>query len=540
MSFVLNISAWQSFCFQQLMRRVVLFLVVVCAICHNAFWVTPSWGEQSLIILHTSEHHGSALPFKDRKGAIIGGLARRATLIRNIRSEGKPVLVVDSGDILVGTVLSSFFRGEPDVKAMNLIGYHAMTAGNHDFDFGVAHLRKLQKWADFPILCTTLTARSVQLPCRRATVVQVGDLRVGLMGVVGKSSFPDTFNREVAKALELQDPIETVRDQARIWKEDEKVDVVVVITHQHNDEDLALLAQVRELDVIVGGHTEGFEGLLSPGREKPIEELINPGRVFVKAHRQGRSLGRLDILIDNGALLWARAFNIPVTSDIEPDETVQRLLDDYSGELASYASKIVGKALVDLNGERSHIRTQETNLGNLLADLLRKEYRAQIALLNSGQARGSIPAGPVTLGKVFSILPFNSSVVMLEVTGQQLLMALENSVSLLPRYAGRFLQVSGLQVAYDITAPVGSRVRKLEINNHSFNLKQIYSVATDSFLAGGGDGYTIFQEATLLMDYQTPVRDLLLKALQKGPLKAEREGRIRFQGPSSPPQESHP
>ena len=145
------------------------------------------------------------------------------------------VLIVDSGDLLIGTPLFSFFRGEPDVAAMNIIGYHAMAVGNHDFDFGLDHLRRLRAASTFPMLCSNLSSRGDELPCQPSVVIHLGDLTVGLIGLLGRSNFPDTFNREVVRLLELTDPVETARALARRLKTEQGADLVVVVTHEDTE-----------------------------------------------------------------------------------------------------------------------------------------------------------------------------------------------------------------------------------------------------------------------------------------------------------------
>ena len=148
-------------CFQYVFKLLPLILLIGSA---GFFWPLLGFGADHLTILHSSEHHGVALPLQIPGAQPVGGLAGRATLIDQVRLEDLPVLVVDSGDILIGTALSSWFRGEPDVKAMNTMGYHAMAAGNHDFDYGIGHLKKLQELATFPILCTNLIGKNMELP----------------------------------------------------------------------------------------------------------------------------------------------------------------------------------------------------------------------------------------------------------------------------------------------------------------------------------------------------------------------------------------
>ncbi|MGH7236028.1 MAG: bifunctional metallophosphatase/5'-nucleotidase [Nitrospiraceae bacterium] len=503
-----------------------------------------SSAEQTLTILHTSEHHGQALPLEQRGQPKVGGMARRATLIAAVRREGASVLLVDSGDILVGTPLSSFFRGEPDIKAMNLMGYQAMVAGNHEFDFGLDHLRRLQELARFPILCSNLEGRGTALPCRPSAVVRVGSLSIGLIGLLGRRNFPDTFNQQVVKLLDFRDPVETGRTLARQLKAGsgaDRVDVVVAVTHQETEEDVELLAQVPEIDAIIGGHTPGFDGLRTASAHPPVDATANPGPVFVKTHRQGRTLGRLDLVISETKVARATARNLPVTEEVAPDLPVHALIEEYAKKLESQTATVIGRSLVTLEGESSVIRTRETNLGNLLADLLRAEFGTEVALVNGGQIRDSIPAGPVDMKRVLRVLPFDSTTVTLTMTGEQLALALENSVSKLPGTDGRFLQVSGLALTYDPSSPAGSRVREITVGGRPLEASRSYSVATDVFLADGGDGYSMLVGARDRVERQIPMRDLLLQAVRAKPLTASLDGRIRAVGRDLAPHPSaHP
>lgn len=497
-------------------------------------WHSPVFSAETLVILYSSEHHGVALPLTSSDGGLIGGLSRRATLVEEIREEGHPVIVLDSGDILIGTAFSSWFKGEPDILAMNAMGYSGMVAGNHDFDFGVGHLSRLIELARFPVLCTNLIAESLELPCQSSAVIRVKGWTVGLLGIVGRSNFPDTFSREVVRFLKLEDSLQAVQREAKALRQRQDVDLIVLLTHQDTEEDLQLLNQAIDVDVMIGGHTEGFDGLYAPGREQPVASLKYPERVFVKTHRQGRFLGRLDLTKELRAVSYARARNIPVTESIPVHSGVEVILDTYRQRFIQEASHVVGRSLVRLNGERPAVRTQETNMGNLLADRLRASLHTDVALINGGQIRGSIDAGPVTLGDVLEVLPFDSSLVTLEVTGSVLQQVLEHGVSQWPNHSGRFLQVAGLQVTFDMAAPPGRRVREVVVGGRPLDPHGLYSVATDAFVAEGGDGFMMFRQALRRVDHQTPLRDVFLRTLEREPLQAEVDGRILILVPASP------
>jgi 5'-nucleotidase / UDP-sugar diphosphatase len=491
-------------------------------------WGSPAHAADRLVILHSSEHHGVALPLDQAGETRIGGLARRATIVEEVRQEGVPVLLVDSGDILIGTALSSWFRGEPDIRAMNLIRYDAMVAGNHDFDYGMDHLRTLVELADFPILCTNLQSERSVLPCRRSFVTRLGNVIVGVLGIVGNSNFPGTFNRDVAKELSLVDPIDSLQTEVLRLRTEDRVDLVIALTHQDSDEDLKILETVEGVDVLIGGHTEGFDGLYAPGLMEPVETVTHPRSVYVKTHRQGRTIGRLDLMISDGSVVQAHSHNIPVTVGVPVEPKVQQLLNEYRQRFARHATQVLGEASVRLQGDRPVIRTQETNLGNLLADRMRSTLGTDIALINAGQIRRSLEPGPVTLGDVLSVLPFDSALVTLQVTGAMLRQVLEHSVSQWPNHSGRFFQISGLQVTYQGKAPVGSRVRSIMVGGVPLDISTTYTVATDAFVADGGDGYDMLTHATYRTDHQIPLRDLLLNALAEGPLYAEADHRMVF------------
>ena len=293
-----------------------------------------------------------------------------------------------------------------------------MAAGNHEFDFGLDHLRTMQALAAFPILCTNLSGRGVELPCRPSTIIHMGDLSVGIVSVLGRKNFPDTFNRDVVRLLDLLDPIETIRNAARNLRDDQGADLVIAITHEDDDEDLALLAQVPELDVVIGGHTPGFDGLRTASATAPVPMAEGPGPVFVKTHRQGRSVGRLVLTFERTTgppgrtrVIKAEAGNLAVNEDVPLNPVVDELVQGYVKKMELLGGTIVGRSLVDLDGETETVRLRESNLGNLLTDLARTEFGTDVALINGGQIRDSVPVGPIDLTRVLRVLPFSSSLV---------------------------------------------------------------------------------------------------------------------------------
>src|SRR5438132_4339234 len=408
-------------------RFIALTFVSALAVAEQAH------AQVAVTILHTSEHHGTIQPIEHGSFAGLGGVERRAALIKQVRQEVEHLLVVDSGDLLMGTAMSSVYRGEVDIAVMNLMGYDAVAVGNHDFDFGTRHLKRLRQEATFPFLCTNVRPQEPDV-CQRHAIKHLGPVRVGLIGLIGKKNYPDTFNRAVVREVEFVDPIEAAKQAVGELRE--RVEILVAITHQDTEEDLALAKAVPGLDVLIGGHTEGFDGLVPPGQTNPVQgrvELTGVGPVFVKTHRQGRTLGRLDLLYHEKTIMVAEARNLPFSAPVSSDPDIAKLVRNYARRLDEQTNEVIGEAAHAFDGENRDIRTRETNLGNLLADLARQHAGTEIGLVNSGMIRSGIPAGPVTVKRLMGVLPFDSSLTSFTITAATLHATLQHSVSRLPQ-----------------------------------------------------------------------------------------------------------
>lgn len=158
---------------------------------------------------------------------------------------------------------------------------------------------------------------------------------------------------------------------------------------------------------------------------------------------------------------------------------------------------------------------QETNLGNFVADAMREAIAADIALMNGGGIRVSINKGPITIGDVFSVLPFDDTVVVLEATGADIRAALENSVKAYPEQAGRFLQVSGMSFEFDPNKAPGERVVSVSISGEPLDETKTYTVATNDFIAAGGNGYDMFLDCKVVFSSGEMLRDIVARYIEQ-------------------------
>ncbi len=480
-----------------------------------------------LTVLFFNDLHGHLLPFtvkqEDGSRAEVGGIARMATLVRNIRTEnrmeGARTLLLVAGDILQGTPMSTVFRGEPDVEALNAMGVDAMVVGNHEFDFGLENFQALRKRARFPFVSSNLVWKdSGRLVCDAAAEFRLSDrVAVTVVGATTDQLLTSTRPENVAP-LDVTDPVRAVTE---IYERSRQRGPVILLSHSKAAADEQMARAAPGLAAIVGGHDQI---LLDPCK--------NVGGVFIfQAFEKGKYLGRFDLEIDPGSkraavVDWGY---LPVTADIPADPEIQALVESYRARLDARFREVLGEALVFLDGERERIRYEETNLGNFVTDIMRRSSGADIALLNAGSLRASIDEGPITLEEVFKAMPYENEIVIVELTGREIEQILLRAVSgTREDEDGGFLHVSGLRFRIRARVPV-----EIRAGGHPLDPGKTYRVAVTDFMASGGDGYALLKGKEA---YRTgsPLRELIVDTIRElGRVSASKEDRIVREDPSS-------
>jgi 5'-nucleotidase len=419
-----------------------------------------------------------------------GGIARVMTLKKQIEQQSPNTLFLLAGDTISPSVESITYRGAQMIDTWNVAGIDYATFGNHEFDYGPATLLERMQESKFKWIAANVIDRRTKKPFGGAeafVVREFAGVRIGIFGLV----LPDTQNTSrPGPDIEFLNPCETARKMvAEIHSKGAKV--VVALTHLSMGEDKEL-ARCSDVDVIIGGH------------EHTLLESAAGGAPIFKMTADARELGRIDLNISqaNGELESIDWKVIPVTADIKEDPEFAAVTRKYSGILRQLA-RVVGRTRIALNAASAAGRTQETNVGNLVTDAFRRATAADVALMNGGSIRADAVMGPGVLTRrdVLSILPFKNKVLKLQISGSLLRSALEHGVarSAEDPEPGRFPQVSGIRFSFDTSRPAGSRVTKITVNGQPLDDNRKYTLATTNFLAiDGGDGYTMFKNATLL------------------------------------------
>jgi len=481
-------------------RATLPFILALLFSC--LFLVSASQAAETLklTILHMNDPHAHYLPYAESGvEGLIGGFARAQTVLKEVQArneaEGRHTLLFMAGDLLMGTPFSTAFKGKLGVTLMNKMKFNAMTVGNHEFDYGQDNLLvNLKPLMEFPLLSSnTRTSSSQQVfqgilekkyPESNTTVVIFG---------LTTTDTPTTTHPDNVKGLVFDDPMATAKG---ILDRVSEKDLVIALTHVGVDEDKKLAEACPRISVIVGGHSH-------TAIFKPMK--VNQ-TIIAQAGAYARYVGKLDLDVVDGKITKYKGELIELTSAIKQDQEIADVIAEYKAQLDAGLSKVIGKTEVFLEGTRRSVRSgKETNLGRLIAYNMAANSLSDVAILNGGGIRGSIKEGVVTLNDVYTVLPFPDTVVKMNLSGEDIIAVLQRGAELEPGSGGK-LQTFGLTHTID-----GDKVRIDTIRGQPFDPGKIYSVATNDFLAAGGDGYTILKEKGKNLYNSGPVlSDLLI------------------------------
>ena len=489
---------------------------------------SPKSEEKDTVILHTNDVHGRIV---EEKGVI--GDAKLATVIEQERAKtNQTTLVVDAGDAFQGLPISNSTKGEARAEILNQIQYDAMAVGNHEFDFGLDEAKKYKEILKFPLLSSNTYVNGARL-FEASTIVDKDKTVEGDEFVVIGVTTPETATKthpKNVKGVTFTDPISEVNKvieevQAKARAEGKDYKHYVVLAHLGVDtttpvewrgstlaEALSKNPRLKGKRVtIIDGHSHTVESTTYGDNvtyNQTGSYLHNVGKITYKSRQ---------LLGNPTQIAAADAKKLPA------NPTVEKLVKDIKQKYdAENAVEVVSNSPVELNGDRENVRVRETNLGNVVADSLYQygqtgfSHPTDIAVTNGGGLRETIAKGkPITKGNVIAVLPFGNTITQIQVTGQQVLDMFEKSLGSILQVdkagktvldengqpllepSGGFLQISGAKVYYDTNLVAGKRVLAIQVKNRAtglyekLDLAKIYYLATNDFLAAGGDGYTM-------------------------------------------------
>lgn len=478
-------------------------------------------GPAQLTILHTNDTH-----------AHLANVPARCTLTTRLESEHpqSDQLLLDAGDVFAGTPYFSLYKGKADLWYMQYLKYDAMCLGNHEFDKGNEVLGDFVKDTGFPVLCANFDfskAGALGSQVKPWVIIEKGRHKYGVFGLTTEET------AEISRPgpeIVIADHTAWAK-QAVAYFQGKGVNKIIALTHIGWDEDVKLAGEVEGIDIIVGGHSHTV-----PAVYPTVVNKFAAPTVIVQAGCFDRYLGSLSVDFDgNGVVVGKPGGQLTAIDKAIPDDkTAADKLTGYQAPIAALMNKAAGSTQVALDGEGADVRTRETNLGNLVADAALDKGRyvnAVIALINGGGIRSSLPAGDISMGQVYEVLPFDNYLVGADISGKQMLGALENGLSQVEGVQGRFLQVAGLRFKWDGGAAPGRRIVSAEVNTidgyKPVEADKVYRVVTSDYVAGGGDGFTDIRAAANQINLSIPLTDVVSEYLNlHSPVNPQVEGRI--------------
>ncbi|WP_439259272.1 bifunctional UDP-sugar hydrolase/5'-nucleotidase UshA [Lonepinella sp. BR2930] len=507
-------------------------------------------------VLHTNDLHGHFAP--NDKGEF--GLAAQKTLIDQIKTEvekqGGTVVLLNAGDVNTGVPESDSQNAEPDIQAMNMVGYEAMTLGNHEFDNPLQLLDMQEKLAKFPFLSANIylkkTGKHLVKPY---TILNKQDLKIAVVGLTTEDT-AKLGNPEYMNLIRFDDPTETAKKVLAELAQSEKPDVKIALTHMGyyydgkfgsnapGDVSMARKLDKGAFDMIIGAHTHDPVCVDKKGvwieNYKPTDPCkpdYQNGTWIMQAYEWGKYLGRADFSFKNGELKLEHYQLIPVnlkkkvqtadgkteyqfyTEEIPQDPEVAKLVESYQAKGNELLGEKVGTVKGKLEGERSVVRFKQTNLGRLVAEVERDKVNADIGLVNSGIVRDSINEGEVTYRDVLKVLPFGNAVSYADLTGQELQDYL-NVVALKETDSGGYPQFVGISMVVDYA---NKTVTEIKVKGEPLDLSKKYRLSLPNYSASGGDSYPVLKNHPTYVDSGFIDADVMKQYLQKhSPLDASK------------------
>ena len=436
-------------------------------------------GEGTITILHTNDMHSQFTPMDalwvdEMPHPMVGGVVALDYFIQRERAKFPHTLLLDAGDIMTGTLLSKMevdgVRNGGFVEMMNLMGYDACTIGNHEFDEGQENLRKMLGMAQFDVVSANLYINDSLVAPQPYRIYKAGGVRVGVIGLI----LTDLFGVVARKQLEnvrVDDPVEVA--QKVIDEIDPKTDLIVLLTHQGDDQDVQLARQIKNADIIVGGHSH----------TRLSEALRENNILIVQTGSKTRGLGRItiDVKGDSVADYDYELMTTWVDSVKKANAQLEQLVAQYKTLIEKDYAQVIGQLAVDWD-EDEH---RETNVGDYLTDVMRAVTQADFAVFNSGGIRKDIPAGPITKKDILELLPFENYLVTFQCSGAQLLHTIEKNAMDEVGGSMSILQLSNLCYRYRVGTDGQPAILSAQIDGKPIDPEAQYTGATVDFVLNG-------------------------------------------------------
>ena len=535
--------------------RALIALAAAFLILHSTFFISRAAAQQRahITILTTTDIHGHMLPtdYYTGKPDPASGLVKAATLIKRARKDAPRLILIDTGDALQGTAFTYYqarvnnqlppadpLYPDPMIRAMNTLGYDAMTLGNHEFDYGLDTLAKAQTEAHFPFLSANTTHAATGEPAYTPyTIKEIDGVRVAILGIT-TPSIPTWVDKTAIPGLEYLNPVETAKKYVPLLREKEHADIILVALHAglgynldtgrltpeqspHENSAIDIAQQVPGIDAIFAAHTHDT-----------IPSLLVNNTLITQAGRWANALNRADIYLEKPPTPDARwrvtaraATTLPIDATVPPDPEIQALAAPYAKQVDAYLNKVIATSPRELTATDS--RRRATPIIDIIQRAQLDAARADISFCSSYALTPRIPAGPVTVRDIVALYStYDNTLLAVELTGAQVKAALEHSAlyyRVTPAPDGKptitvnpairdfnYDMAAGVTYELDPSRPPGDRIQNLRYQNNPIDPAQKFRVAISNYRNNGGGHYPMFENAPILWRSKQEIREILV------------------------------
>jgi 5'-nucleotidase/UDP-sugar diphosphatase len=511
-----------------------------------------AYADYTLNILHINDFHSRFDPITssasdcdaetDAAGECFGGIARLKAIIDETRgaieAEDGNVLLLSAGDNFQGSLYYTTYKSKVVSDFFNQMNFDVVATGNHEFDDGPEEFAVFIEAAEFPIIggnFDVTQSEELRGKIKGSIVLEVGGEQIGIIGATTEDA-PEISS---VGDVEFHDVIQYVRGASEAL-DAAGVDKIILLSHIGYTVDQEVAANLPLVDVIVGGHSHTLLSNTVEDAAGPYPTMVtNPAGQevpVVQANQYGKYLGILEVTWDEeGNVISAEGEPYLIDASVEPNEEFEAQLAELAGPIEEAMGEVVGTTTEAIEGAREVCRAMECSMGNLVADAMLArvaDQGADIAIANGGGLRASIEAGEITMGEVVTVLPFSNTLATVDISGGEVIEALENGVSDVEGGAGRFPQVAGLHFSFDLSQPVGDRISDVMVEEDGewvpIDEEATYTVVTNNYMRGGGDGYEVFATGENAYDFGPPLENVVADYIadQGGEYTPYTDGRI--------------
>jgi 2',3'-cyclic-nucleotide 2'-phosphodiesterase (5'-nucleotidase family) len=413
-----------------------------------------------------------------------------------------------------------------------------MTVGNHEYNFGLKVLEKAREEATFPWLSANTYDIKTSRPHYKPYIVkQFGGIKVGILGLT-TPGIPNWDNPPNYAGLEFHDPVSEAKKWVPVMHATEKVDLVVIAMHMglgedlrtgevspgqvpHENEAVSIAREVPGIDLIFMGHTH-----------RDVPSLYLNGVLLTQAGYWGKHLARADVYLENSPSGWRvyakSARTIQVDDKVEPDQEIVKLAGPYDRETQAWLNRTIGESSMELTARQARFR--DTAILDLIQKVQLEAGKADVSMVANFNPAARIAKGPVSVRDIAGLYVYENTLVVLEVTGQQLKDALEHAAKYFRAYepgktpadlvdekipAYNFDIAEGVTYELDISKPLGQRIQDLRYGGQPVKPTQRFRLATNNYRVNGGGGYTMYKGAPVVYRSSEEIRELIIDWVER-------------------------